>query len=740
MSISNFQPFLISEFKTGLFNYLEPWIRPNEAFEPLKDAYIYRGSLNERSGYTLYGLPAYRDNGVALATGDGGQDYSGTLAIFPIRAGSFTAITRNTTTAVIIESFVDNGDGTLTGSAGGTGTIDYDTGDWTLHFNAGLTAGVVIYGAYTYIPTTIDTPSFLPIMAIKQFQDDTNNTRKLVACDTRRASVYNNSSNQFDPISTVSEQIGKGNGVMIQPTVSAGFGNIAKDSFFLDGGAETFQDNGVAGPNNLIGSAGGTGTLNYVTGAFTITFNANNSSLWTLTYALEGNYFTGDFSNFFNATNWKPTSTSTAYLYLTNDVDKITLFDGSTLSRPPFGITLANVNSYKNDILHALDVKVYKNRLLIVRPLTTISAQVDGQSIRWSALFNPFNFAADIAGNGGELSAPVDSWIFTAKFLRDILIVGFQQGSTWIFRFTGSAFEPFRWDKVNESKSIDAPYAGVEYDERVTNAGANGLIACDGVNVQRYDISIIDQFLDINQKAFEQCFAQRFDTLNQTWMLYPSYENDSLISDKVLMYNFVENTWATYDMPMSCLGVFTVAVDAIWNDFAVGQELEPAYPSFEEADIPWNSFLLQDLSPSLLGGTHDGAVVTLNIGNEDGTNIPFRTPTAIEPSITSARWNPFMGLGQRVKFGYVDFYYKVNADCEINLSFFSNNSSAPATTRVLTLDGPTNDDFAWKRIYINLNGEFIRMNMASTSNATFKIAGMVLWAQQAGRMTPGLTV
>ncbi len=115
-------------------------------------------------------------------------------------------------------------------------------------------------------------------------------------------------------------------------------------------------------------------------------------------------------------------------------------------------------------------------------------------------------------------------------------------------------------------------------------------------------------------------------------------------------------------------------------------------------------------------------------------------PNDIESSITSARWNPFANLGQKVQFGYIDVYYEINDQCILDLTFFVDNSEAPATTRTLTLDGPVNSDVAWKRIYINVVGEFLRMNIYNNSTENFKILGMVLWAAPSGRLTPGRTV
>lgn len=63
-----------------------------------------------------------------LATGAGNlKAYSGTLAAFPVEPGTIS-ITDG------VETFTDDGHGTLTGDAGGTGTINYQTGDYTLGF------------------------------------------------------------------------------------------------------------------------------------------------------------------------------------------------------------------------------------------------------------------------------------------------------------------------------------------------------------------------------------------------------------------------------------------------------------------------------------------------------------------------------------------------------------------------------------------------------------------------------
>lgn len=716
---SSFQPFAITEFKTGLFNYLQPWVRPVEAFDPLSNAFIDRGTLQKRRGYTEFGRLAYRNVGIQIAVGTGVASYNGVLSTFPIRAGTFTATNS-------VESFSDNGLGVLTGTVGGSGTINYTTGAWTLTFNSAVIAGVIIRGAYTYLPTQTTTPaaSSRPIMGIKAWADDSNGTRKLLAMDTRRAAVYNEGTEQFDPISSVNQQIWQGNASTTTLPLTTGFTGIAPYSLSITDGTSTIRDNGTGGLSTSGNFAAG-GTVNYSTGVITPVFTVAPAITISITasFSLQGDYFTGDNTKFFNAINWL------GDMYMTNDIDRITLFDGTSLSRPAFPITQANKLTFTNNISTCLDIDVYKNRLLIQRPLLVGSATVAGQSIRWSAINNPTNLVADVTGNGGELSASTEDIIQSSEFLRDQLIVLFAN-STWTFRFTGSAFDPFRFDKINNSKSTNAPYGTVDYDDKVTAMGSKGLIACDGVNVQRYDVSVIDQFLDINQSKFAQCFSQRFDTLNQTWMLYPSAQNDALISDKILVYNFLENTWATFELPLSCLGLYYVTKDAIWDSFIPGG----ANPiNWNQAEFNWASYLLQDLAPTLLGGGHTGIVYQMNDNDSDeGEDI--------ETSITSTRLNPFVGTGQKVEFGYVDFYYEKNNDCTLDLTFFVDNSSAPATTRTLTLDGPTNSDVHFKRIFINVSGQFLRFNIHNAQSEPFKILGMILWAAPSGRLTAGRSV
>lgn len=552
---NGYQPFPITEFKTGTFTYTQPWIRPADAFEPLTNAYVYRGVVSKRNGYSLFGQVA-----------DGN-----------------------------------------------------------------------------------------PIMGIMQYIDESTGVPSLVVATTVNLYLYDTGSGLFTAITLPAD-------------------------------------------------------------------------------------FTGNISQFFNYTNWQASPGATSYLYVTNNNDPIVYFDGVATA-----LQLQPSVDGSNTIISALDVKVYKNRLLVIKP-TLSSDGLQAQSIYWSALSDPLSsdsFRTDIAGEGGFLAAPTGDVIQSAEFLRDYIIVFFTN-STWIFRYTSNDFAPFRWDKVNVSKNTNAPYASIQYDDRVTSIGNTGLIACAGTSVERYDLSIIDYYeTNFSESYYDQAFSQRYDNLQQSWSLYVSTTNSFPLvgsiapgSDKALVYNFLENTWATYTfpIPMTCMGLFYRVTGATWA--SLQQE-------WENTDFPWNSFYTQSRAPVLLGGDTTGNVWLL----DDESQVTDKeivdsvvTDVDIVPDIVSTRWNPILSSGQKVQFGYIDIYYYIaSVDAEnpiaVTLNFYVDNSDSIAASRTLTLDGATESEYNFKRIYVNLIGQFVKMEIDPTVNSYMQFNGFILWARPAGRLT-----
>jgi hypothetical protein len=768
---SGYQPFAITNFQTGQFQYTQPWMQPDDAWNPLVNSYVFRGQVQKRNGISVYGLTGsirYQDNEI-VATGNGGSTYSGILSNFPIEGTiTFTALT-----STGLKTATATATGNLSGSLAAAGSaIDYSTGVWNLNTTATIPALNPIVAQYTYTPNALTTPQKRPIMMITEFINEQTNAHRLVIADTRRFAVFNTITQLFDPVSSIS-QINYTTTLTSPPppftgpfTLTTGFTNLAPYSVIVKKetllNTFTIEDDGTGGfthSGNPLpdGTNIASASVNYATGVITINLVAPEVATFTVSSSLQGDYFTGDFKNLFNYVNWRASESDTSHLYMTNNVDQVTTYDGTNLARPPLGITLAHVEAFVNDIKTTLDVKVYNESLLLIRPTTVGNSFPDGQMIRSSAPHNPTNFAADVPGNGSFISASTGDWIMSASYLRDALVIEFED-SCFLFRSTGNVSSPFRFFKINSTKSTNAPYGSIEYDTYTTSMGAKGLCKCDGVNKDRYDVpDAIDLYTDIDENSFAICQGKRFDQTQQSWMIYPSDERATTNTncDKVIVFNWLEETWSTYDISLSCIGSAKTYTDVTWNDLAA------AFTTWEACTFTWNSLIDQDLVPWMLGGDTNGIVYYLNDAKAEMDKVIDTTDPSsgqlIDSTMVSKRWNPFIQQGQKATFGYVDFYYQVGRNSYtvdndngeqivLQLSWYINNSNNPALIQSMTLDSPATgsiyQDYAWKRMYVNLTGQFLRLQIDSSSfinqRGQFVIAGMVLWAEPAGRLTPGM--
>ncbi len=203
-----------------------------------------------------------------------------------------------------------------------------------------------------------------------------------------------------------------------------------------------------------------------------------------------------------------------------------------------------------------------------------------------------------------------------------------------------------------------------------------------------------------------------------------------------LIYNFLENNWATYTfpIPMTCMGLFYNQSGTIWANLQ---------QSWENTPVPWNAYFNQSRAPILLMGDTTGHIWFMDNGNEvtdkeyvgdDIVDIP------IVPDIVSTRWNPAIELGQKIQFGYIDIYYYIastdpNNPITVTLNFYMDNSENIAASRSLTLSGPSNSEYTIKRVYVNLIGQFIRMEIDPDVNAFMQFLGFILWVRPSGRLT-----
>jgi len=753
--------FAISNFRVGFDESVEPWLLPRDAFAVVKNAHLYRGVVEKIPGYTFFARISYRETIALTGMIDGAnKTFTGTLSPLPT-TNNITVQSTINAGATQTEVFTDDGTGTLTGSNGGTGTVNYTTGAVSVTFGAAAPVNLTVGGTqYNSVILTYDhePDTYRPIMGIKPYFA-ANGSQDVLIFDTRRVGKI------VELLDDMAEDQLSDYGISELPhevqdlAITTGFNNTTGpftgtvNTFLIPGEVQFQVFDGSSSTANLLGTIvdNGAGLLtgalldpaaqnliNYATGQWRMVFLANRPATDQMNFSgcIYGNIFTGNFTNFFSVVNYQ------AKAFLTNNVDPPMYYDGTCVK-----FLNTNLSSKPNtiapyDLSHVLHVTVNRERLLLVAPFLNNSPVLN--SIYWSVAGDPLDFT-----NDEQLLAPTSEPIRTFSFINSDMVVRFSN-SERVFRYTGDAFSPFRWDSTNSLWRCDASYSAINYDSWFSSVGQPAIVGSDGVNVKRVD-EIIPDFtlnlriseqqpvLSIDQGSISQCYGERFDDFKEGWLCYRDYNNNSIAgvkpSDNVLAFNYLDGTYAVYTFPFSCLGFGRVIAADVWaNNFDL----------WEEANYTWASYSQTEGALLDLGGDQNGIVYEIGNGNSitdmDGDAIPCLF------DIITKDFNPFVEAGELVRFGYVDFLVSSNHDTVLRVQFYKDNEMDADFTSfyqetILTLQNNSQSKI-WKRIYVGAVGKCHTMRIYQTAddfvatheNQPIRIHAIVPYFKAAGRI------
>ncbi len=780
--MTDYQTFAISNFRSGFNESVEPWLLPRDAYQTMINAHLYRGVLEKIEGYSLFAKMTYRQFVRANEATTGIlKTFTFTLPSAPVTTVFYGYGTIIVGTSA--ETFSYSGDASstllnLTGNAGGTGTVDLNTNIATLIFNTAppATPGCVLFA---YDSASAGNKA---IMGIKPYNGSNGEAQVLVFDQNRVGIIKSNagilaanlgSSQAVSeiPHDYVDAPIFTGNaGVTYNGTLVAGISPFLPNTveFFgydpgttpptipLAGTLEyTIKDDGfgeLAG-NNKAGTNAVTGTINYSSGAFSLTFNsAPTGIIFNSSVGLYGPLFTGSISDFFVLVNYMYKA------FFTNNVDLIMYYDGIKIRflNTDTSVKLVTASGgFPNnlDITTCLHVAINDNRLLLIQPKIGNFPQV---TIFWSVIFDPLNFT-----NDEFLPAPTSQFIRTISFINTDMVVRFSN-SERVFRVTNDAFSPFRWDSTNNIWACDAPYSAINYDTWFSSVGRPAIVGSDGVNIKRADEIIID-FTDptrlsqqtpvpfMSQNSIKQCYGERFDDIKEGWLCYnssPQAESSVTASDNVLAFNYMDGTYAIYAFPFSCLGLGTIFNPSTWGN---------TFTLWENASNTWGSYETQNNALIDLAGDQFDTVYQLNDGNTrtvagDATT----TPVPVLMDVITKNFNPFIEDGELCRFGYIELFVSAYSTSTLRVQFFLNDELYFDPTNkipqgyyqesVLTFN--TKDEMSsadqtkvWKRIYVGSVGKThtIRFyqnidDFGDTNEQPIYIHSMMLYMKPAGRL------
>lgn len=446
----------------------------------------------------------------------------------------------------------------------------------------------------------------------------------------------------------------------------------------------------------------GTGTINYTTGAVSITFTAAPVALSTvlLTYSYHqglpvmgvmsfyptnnvrqmiladttyvnrynpttdrlddissGVAYNGTATDFWSWVNYADASSNPRLLFCNGvNGDVVQQYDGTNVAAyaPTFAVGTLNARQMFN----------VRDRLVLFQ--TIEAGTLYPRRIRISGTGANCDVFDNTATGAGFIDIPDNTWFFGAAFNRDDILF-FTEAATWMMKYTGNDVTPFVLEKIDGSRGSAAAFSVISYLNRTMAASQRGLIISDGYAVERMDNNIPDfSFNNILADQFLRCFASFLDEDRDVYLIYPSAgtTRPPLLtngeSDRILVTNFEEDNFAIYRIPLSCMGNFQLDITVLWSDLTAANGW-PNWDALAETFGNWNSFPFSKGTPVTIGGGHKGEVWKLNNVETEDNPQKIRALTVIDANTlrVTTDWNNYE-IGDNIVFEGVGGMTEVN--------------------------------------------------------------------------------
>lgn len=640
--------FAVVDLRSGQRNDVDPILLENDSFPILENAYLFRGRIQRRSCFTPVG------------SGDGRLKWQiGTTVTTP-----FTYTLINIPLSVGESQFVvqDNvlGNVTLTDPGGASpvnllstdshysGTLNRSTGALSIAFTAGSGTGAVIYY-----------PG-LPVMGLQTREQADVNNEQLIGFDTRYSYILDVATQDYIAANTY-----KTTGAIFH------WNGTDSDLFWTSNYyGVMWTTNNIPGLNAFTISAGTNATPSVITigtghdlsngdvveivntnGSTTLngrTFLVQNTNPGAGTFEINNTVLPGGAYNSGYVIVLNRTATSSGTATVTNG-DGIKWYDGPGSGTGWVNFTPPlNADTPERLLRGSLMVFPYKNRLVVLNTFESSGTGLAlnyGQRARWSQNGTPFytednaatpveyllpanqnaNFDAwfDLTpGKGGFVDAPTNEVIVSAEFIKDTLIVYFER-STWQLFYTNNETLPFAWQKINTELGGESTFSVVPFDRGVFAVGNYGIVTTDSVNVVRIDQKIPDEVFRINNlnNGTKRVYGVRDYNAQLVYWTYPltADQDDEAPSysltfpNQVLVYNYLDGSWAQFDDSFTCFGYWQRASDLTWA----------ALPrSWESTSFSWNSQVTVARYPNVISGNQCGFTMVYSQLIQNGQNSP----------------------------------------------------------------------------------------------------------------------
>lgn len=296
---------------------------------------------------------------------------------------------------------------------------------------------------------------------------------------------------------------------------------------------------------------------------------------------------------------------SAVFFYNGTDVrDFTSAVDNTNYAAPPGGA----LNS-------ATYVLWFNERLNFVVPV--IAGVEYNQGILYSGI-------RTVSGNGdkfnvagsGLFQADTYQYITGASILGQIIVLNFDR-MAYTLEKTKDAFNPYFGRAVPGVLGTNAKFSAISWDDVVDSWGKTGILGADGRRNLRADNKIPNFTRDeVDQIDFNLTYGG-FDRVNNQFLwAYKKSESESATQNAVLVKNYEENTWSTYDQRFSVLGQTDIGLNQTWDDIDETNG-NPSWARWDTTEEIWDRIGLGEAVQKTLAGDDLGFIYDINQDYDD---------------------------------------------------------------------------------------------------------------------------
>lgn len=448
--------------------------------------------------------------------------------------------------------------------------------------------------------------------------------------------------------------------------------------------------------------------------------------------------WTGGRYNFFFTSNYYNV------LWVTNNFDVIRYFNGSTTAGFQNFQPIVNGTTTLDTCLMILP---YKGRLVVLN--TVEGGNRFFNRARWAQVGNPFitgtgsdvnAWRDDIIGKGGFTDADTSEPIVGATIIQDTLIVGFQF-STWRLRYTGNDLNPFIWERIDTQFGCESTFSIVPFDNQMLQISRRGIVGASFNEAKRIDMLIpdfVDSFETGNTSTVQGLSIIQGIRDYQKRLVYWIYGDegpDSQTPNKVLCFNYQDNTWSTFTQSFTVLGSFKKTLLNIWSTWTTPWDGDTS---------TWDTPLDQTNSIITVAGDQQGNVWQI-MNNDRSTD----NGTAYNFTITTNWINPYFKKGKRCKLAYYDLYITSTGKGQVTVQNTTDDDegniwlSKSVQTNPFQSQANTGNQVLYSRVFLGMIARNHQITITLTpdqlinsdiASSPFELQGIIMHTREEGRI------